>query len=105
MRPLTQTEAAYSRDLRAAVAAGVDRLLPIYRLDGKAPRMEPVSGFLGECHEAARGLLFRACNAAFRGDDAMAVELLRSFTEEVAAEYGVSTAEVVGLISDARVAA
>ena len=105
LRKLTGQEAAYARDFTASVAAGDDRKLPIYRVDGKLPRMVPVSEFLGECHKDAQALLFKACAAAFREDGAMALELLRSFVEEIAAEYGVTTNETVELISDVREAA
>ncbi len=81
------------------VKAGTDGKLPIYGLHGRV-RMVPVSEFLGECHSDAKALLFKACASAAAGDATMAAELLKSFTAEVASEYGVTTAEAAKLIAD-----
>jgi hypothetical protein len=105
MSTLTKIEAGYAAELTALVAAGTDKPLPIYNVSTGLARMVPASEFLGECHKAAQGLLFRACAEAEKGNGVMAVSLLKAFTQEVAAEYGVTTAEAVELISDAREAA
>lgn len=89
----------FAAQFRQAVARADDLKLPIYSASGKT-RLEPVSTFLGECHRDAQALLFRACAAAARGDSTMAAELLVSFTNEVATEYGVTTAEAAKLIAD-----
>lgn len=99
MHKLTQAEASYAADFTSAVTAGVDKLLPIYRVSAPA-RMVPVSEFLGECHKDAQRLLFRACAEAEAGNSVMAVSLLKAFTQEVASEYGVTTAETVALIAE-----
>lgn len=91
--------AHYAGQFAEAVAAGDDRKLPVYGVHGKV-RFAAVSEFLGECHAAARALLFRAAMAAAQGDHAMASELLQSFAAEVAKEYGATTAEAVSLIAE-----
>lgn len=105
MSQLTKVEAAYAAEFTAAVKAATDKPLPIYSVSTGKARMVPVSEFLGECHKAAQALLFKACAEAEQGNAVMAVSLLKAFTQEVASEYGVTTAEAVSLISDAREAA
>jgi hypothetical protein len=89
----------HARDFRALVASGQDKPLPIYLMDGTA-RMLPVSELLGEPHKDAQRLLLRACHEAEAGNAVMAVSLLKAFTQEMASQYGVSTAEALELIAD-----
>lgn len=105
MTALTKTEAFYAAEFAAAVKAGEDKALPSYYISTGLAKMVPVSEFLGEPHKAARALLFRACHEAAAGNSVMAVSLLQAFQQEVASEYGVTTAEAVALISDEREAA
>ena len=91
--------ADYRQQFIASVTSGSDKLLPVFNVSSPA-RFARVSAFLGDCHKDAQALLLKACAAAQQGDAALAVELLKSFTDEVADEYGNTTAEAVMLIAD-----